>query len=162
MAELGYTVDENDLQQTFDPVPAGEYLAVIEDSDYVETKSGTGRMLKLKLQIIDGPMKGRKLFDQLNLENVNKQAEQIARQTLNSIGVAVNVLQIKDSAQLHNIPMRVDVRIKESEEYGKQNSIKKYLPASGAAPRPALNAGSSAPAGEKPLVSGADKPWLKK
>ena len=161
MAELGYTVDQNDLQQTFDPVPAGEYVAVIEDSDYIENKAGTGRMLKLTIQIIDGPMAGRKIFENLNLENVNKQAEQIARQTLNSIGVATGVLQIKDSAQLHNIPMLIDVRIKESEAYGKQNSVKKYLPANGKTQRPAVQA-AAVPGAETPLVSGADKPWLKK
>jgi len=162
MAELGYEVDQNDLQQTFEPVPAGEYIAVIEDSDYVENKSGTGRMLKLTLQIIDGPMAGRKIFENLNLENVSKQAETIARQTLNSIGVATGVLRIKDSAQLHNIPMLIDVRVKESEAYGKQNNVKKYSPASGQPQRPAVSAPAAQAPGAAPLVSKDAKPWLKK
>lgn len=131
MAQLDYTVNTDEQEQSFDAVPAGEYLAVIEESDYVPTKDGTGKILKLTYQIIDGKMKGRKLFENLNLENKNEQASQIARRSLNSIGMAVGVDIIKNSDQLHNKPMKIDVTVKDSAEYGKQNIIKKHLPVSG-------------------------------
>jgi hypothetical protein len=156
MAELGYKVDENDLQQSFDPVPADKYIAVIEDSDYVENNSGTGMILKLTWKIIDGPMENRKIFDNLSLEHVKPQVSAIARQKLNSIGVAAGVIDIKDSAQLHGIPMIIDVTVKKSEEYGMQNNIKKYLSADGKEPqRPAVNTTKE----DTGLVSSKKKAW---
>jgi hypothetical protein len=129
MAELGnYQVDPNNTEQSFDPLPAGEYIAVIEASDWKSTKTGSGRYLNLQYQIIDGPFKGRKLFNILNLENPNQQATQIARQSLNSIGVACNVMQLQDSTQLHNIPMKIKVNFKEDHVYGPKNEIKGHKP----------------------------------
>lgn len=159
MAELNHIVDPNDVKKGIEAVPAGEYLAIIEDSDYVENNKGTGMMLKLTYQIIDGPFKGQKIFENLNLRHTSQQTEAIAKQTLNSIGVAVGVSEIKDSAQLHNIPLKIDVRVKESEEYGKQNSIKKYMPANGT-----VKTTASAPAqgDSKPAASDVKKPWERK
>ena len=165
MAELNYKVDEKDTEQSFDPVPAGEYLVIIENSDFMENKQATGQMLKLTYQIIDGPFKGRKLFNNLNLVNTSKQAEQIARQTLNSIGVACGVLHIKDSAQLHNIPIKVDVGVKDDATYGLQNRIKKHKALDGAAPAVAAPPAQEAVKSPEPAVNGnggkGKKPWEK-
>ena len=166
MAELNYAIDHEDANENqFDPIPAGEYIAIIEDSDYVENKKGTGMMLKLTYQIIDGPMKGKKLFENLNLEHPNVQAVQIARRTLNAIGIACGVSHVADSAQLHNIPMKLDVRMKDSEEYGMQNIIRKHLPASGeSTPTQAVN--TPAQTQTAPSATGTGKgskkhPWEK-
>jgi len=155
MAELNHVVDPNDVKKGLEAVPAGEYLVIVEESDYLENKSGTGMILKLTYQIIDGPFKGMKIFDNMNLQHVNKQTEAIARQSLNSLGVAVGISNIKDSSQLHNIPFKIDVRVKESEDYGKQNSIRKYMAVEGkSAPAANVNA-AAAPAQSTP----AKKPW---
>ncbi len=60
---------ESSEEKSFDLLPAGDYHAVITESDYVETKSGTGMNLKLTWQIIDGNFKGRLLFENLCLLN---------------------------------------------------------------------------------------------
>lgn len=146
MAQLNYQVNPKELEESFDPLPAAEYIAVIEESEYIPTKSGTGMMLKLKYQIIDGPLKGRRLFENLNLENQNSQAQQIARKALNSIGIATGVEDIKDSSQLHGIPIKIDVRMKDSAEYGKQNVIKKHLPLKEDAQVPAAEGSVDKPA----------------
>lgn len=153
MAQLDYnkTVDDNDVESSFEAIPAGEYIAVIESSDYVENKNKTGKMLKLTYQVIDGPLKGRKIFENLNLENKNQQAEQISQKALNSIKLAVGVKDLKDSVQLHDIPLKIDVTVKESEDFGKQNRIKKHLPLSGT---PAI---SSAPASAEPKKKSWEK-----
>lgn len=150
MAGLNYTVDATDTQEGFDVIPAGEYVAIIEDSDMVETKNKDGRMLKLTYQIIDGPFKGNKLFNQLNLENKSQQAVQIARKSLNAIGVAVGVAEIKDSSQLHNKPLKIEVVVKDSPEYGKQNQIKKHSAlGDGAAPATESKDSEKTEAGKK-------------
>ena len=127
MAQLNYKADLNDTEQSFDVVPADRYKAVIEASDYVPTKAGTGKILKLTYQIIDGNFKGRKIFNNLNLENPNQQAVTISRQTLNGICKACNVTDLQDSSQLHDISMMIDVTVKEDTQYGMQNNIKKHV-----------------------------------
>lgn len=129
MAELRYEIDTSDADENqFDLVPAGDYIAIIEDSDFVESQSGKGQYLKLVYQIVDGQFKGRKLFENLNIIHQSKQAQAIARRTLNAIGIATDVHNIEDSTQLHNIPMLITVAIKNDETYGKQNVIKKHNP----------------------------------
>jgi hypothetical protein len=129
MAELNYQINPDELEGDFDALPAGEYLAIIEDSDYTDNKAGTGKILKLAYQVIDGPMKGRKIYEYLNLQNANKQAEQISKKALNSIGIAVGVPHndLKDSTLLHDTPMKLDVGVKEDPMYGRQNKIRKHI-----------------------------------
>jgi len=134
MALINYPVDKNAVEESFDVLPAGEYQAIVENSDYVENKTGTGRILKLTYQIIDGPLKGRKIFENLNLENTCAQAQEISRKALNSLSLAVGISTvIKDSSELHNRPLKIDVTVKEDSQYGKQNRIKKHMSLNGSA-----------------------------
>lgn len=160
MAQLNFQADHNDLEQSFDVIPAEKYPAIIETSEYISTKAKTGMMLKLTYQIIDGVQKGRKIFEQLNLENPSKQAEQIARKSLNSICKACQIIDLKDSSQLHNIPMLIDVRIKEDSVYGPQNVIKKHEPLN----NPALSTTGAAQPQQQPQqvfapTANAKPPW---
>lgn len=131
MAEINYNVNPDELENSFNVVPAGEYVAIIEDSDYVPNNQGTGMILKLTYQIIDGPgdCKGRKLFNNLNLQNKSQQAVEIAKRTLNSICVATgHTGSVADSSMLHNKAMLINVTVKDDPSYGKQNKISKHSP----------------------------------
>ena len=120
MADL-HGFDANTVQPTsFDVLPAGEYDAVIVASSMEPTSNGQGKYLKLELQVLNGPYQNRKLFDNLNLENANAKAVEIARGTLSAVCRAVGVLTPKDSSELHDKPMRVKVKVTKSEEYGEQ------------------------------------------
>jgi len=160
MAQLGgnYVPDPNETEESFDLVPAGEYIAVISASDYIPNKKGTGMILKLTWDILDPEeFAGRKVFENLNLENENAVAAQIAKKSLNSICLAAGVQAVQDSAQLHSIPMMLDIGVKAAQgDYEAQNRIKKHLPVNGAAqPKPAQTQTAAAPAtGVK-----KDQPW---
>jgi hypothetical protein len=171
MAELNYQPDFDDAkEQSFEPVPAGEYIAVIENSDYLPNSQDTGSMLKLTYQIIDGPMKGKKLFENLNLENKNQQAEQIARRALNAICLACNIQgELKDSAQAHNIPIKIVVGVRPDNRPGMkgqiQNNIKKHLPlkedqtAETTSPAPTTTPAPAKKAATAPAATKKDPPW---
>lgn len=131
MAELNYQVNDQELENSFEALPSGDYIVVIEDSDIVQTKSGDGHYIKLTYQIIDGNFKGSKLFENINIDNPNPQAVQIAKKTLNSIGVAINLSTIKDTSEMHDVPLAITVAVRESKEYGKTNVIKKHFPIDG-------------------------------
>ena len=110
----------------FETLPAAKYIAVITDSEWKDTKSKNGRYLKLTFEIIEGEFKGRKLWTQLNLENPNADAVRIARGELSGICRAVNVMQPKDSVELHNLPLEINVVCKKGQDDEIRNEIKSY------------------------------------
>jgi len=85
-------------------------------------------MLKLQLQVIDGPHQGAMVFDQLNLNNPSATAMEMAQRTLSAICHAVGVIMPQDSSDLHNKPLMVVVRLENSKDYGAQNKVSGYEP----------------------------------
>ncbi|MGC1276557.1 MAG: DUF669 domain-containing protein, partial [Planctomycetaceae bacterium] len=111
MADLhGFNANTVEPDESFDPIPAGEYLCVLTASEEKPTKAGTGSYLELEFEVLDGPFKGRKLWDRLNLSNPNETTVKIARARLSAICRAVGVLEPKDSCELHDLPLLVKVR----------------------------------------------------
>ena len=148
MAIFAQTFDANAVEPSnFDVFPAGKYLSQIVSSEMRPTKDGRGQYLFLELDILEGPFAGRKLFDRLNLVNDNPDTVDIATRTLSSICRATGQMQVKDSEQLHLIPLIADVRVRPPKgQYGESNSIR-YLPRNAAAPATrAPGAYASAPA----------------
>lgn len=134
MAGLNFDASQVPAQQAFENLTPGWYTARIVESQNKPTKSQTGSYLEIELEII-APQQfaGRKLWDRLNLDNQNQKAVEIAQQTLSAICHAVGVLQIRDSSQLHGIPMDIKVGMsKVSDDYPEpRNEIKGYRPAQG-------------------------------
>ena len=150
MAVFAQTFDAANVDPNagFEVYPAGKYLAQIVASEMRPTKDGRGQYLFLELDILEGQFAGRKLFDRLNLVNDNPDTVDIATRTLSSICRATGQMQVKDSEQLHLIPLIADVRVRPPKgQYGESNSIR-YLPRNAAAPTPATRtpAGYAAPA----------------
>lgn len=129
MADLGqHGFDANQVEPStdFDAIPAGKYVAAITDSDMRPNSKGTGEYLWLEFTIVDGPFASRRLWTQLNLSNPSSQAVEIAQRELSSICRAVGKLRIHDSIELHNIPLELNVKVKNSPEYGQQNVIRGF------------------------------------
>jgi len=128
MANLnGFNANNVDPATDFEPIPAGRYLAIISNSEMKPTKNGSGSYLELTFQVIDGPHKGRLLWSRLNLSNPNDLAVKIAQGELSAICRAVGVMQPKDSAELHNLPLQITVKCKKREDTGDvMNEIKGY------------------------------------
>lgn len=146
MASFAHTFDASTVEPStgYEVLPAGKYLVQILYSEMRPTRDGFGQYLYLELEILEGPYAGRKLFDRLNLVNDNETAVEIARRTLSSICRAVGQMQVKDSEQLHGIPLIADVRIRPPKgQYGESNSIR-YLPR---ANTPSVPAATTAPVG---------------
>jgi len=142
MADLnGFDATNVEPNAGFDPIPAGKYLAAITASEMKPTKNGKGEYLELEMEVLEGPFKGRKLWDRLTLKHPNEQTVQIARGTLSAICRAVNVLRPRDSVELHNLPLVVSVGLKKREDTGEPtNVVKGYAKRESAAPaRPAAN-----------------------
>lgn len=113
MANLaGFNASQVEPTTTFDPIPAGKYLATITASEMKPNKAGTGSYLELVFTIIEGEYKGRRLWARLNLNNPNDLTVKIAQAELSAICRAVGVLTPRDSTELHNLPLVIHVRRK--------------------------------------------------
>lgn len=156
MAQLNFdarTVVPDTGQQ--DPVPAGWYNVVIDKSEMKPTKDGTGMRLELQFKIIDGQFVNRKIFEGLNLKNVNPVAQEIAYKQLSAIAHAVKVLIVEDSSQMHNIPLKVKVKLKAATgQYDAGNSIVAYKDINEVVTQPVAAPGAPAPFGGAPAAFG--------
>lgn len=132
MPELG-SYDENAAPAvSYDPIPAADYLAQVEESDVKPTKQNTGEILSLTWVILDGPCQGRKVFDRINLRNANPQAQEIGQRQLAALRLATGVNSPRSSEELHNIPCQVKVKVRPAgpDKFGvhrdAQNEVKGY------------------------------------
>ena len=145
-------------QTSFEPLPSGDYPVIIKDSEMKPNKAGTGEYLQLTLEVIDGPSKGRLVWDRLNLKNQNQMAEEIAQKQLSAICHATGVLNVGDSAQLHNIPMIAKVAYRAaSGQYEASNDVKGYK-----AFKMQPQQQPAQQQTEKPLIVGQTPPWNNK
>jgi hypothetical protein len=141
----------------FELIPVGEYRAVVTNSEMKTTKDNpNNKYLTLTLEIIDGEFKGRKLFENLNLirdmtAQNDPKTKGLAERRLKQICQAVGKTHIKDSAELHNKPMLVDVVIEAgSGTYKDRNAIKKFAPLGPVAPHEPPQPAQEEPAGVMP------------
>ena len=145
MANLG-NFNASDVEPaSFEPLPAGKYVACIIESEMRATKSGTGQYLYLTFQVLDGEYKGRKVWARLNLKNPNPQAEQIARGQLSAICRAVGVLVPEYSLELHNLPLTITVKCVTRQDTGEVGNEVKGFSRKDAAPAPTQPAAPSTP-----------------
>ncbi|MCA9252548.1 MAG: DUF669 domain-containing protein [Phycisphaerales bacterium] len=147
MANLqGFDAQQVEPAAAFEPIPAGKYLAAITESEFKPTKNSSGQYLQLTFQLLEGNHKGRIQWARLNLENSNATAVKIARAELSAICHAVGVMQPKDSLELHNIPLVIDVRLKKRPDTGElTNEIKGYSRKETAGASPAQAPSSTPP-----------------
>ena len=165
MARFDNSFDATGIEPAagYDVLPAGKYAVHIIESEMRVTSNGMGQFLWLMMDILEGPQKGRKVFDQLNLVNQNPTTVEIAQRALSAICHATGKLHVTDSEELHLIPMTIQVMVKPPKNgYGERNAIRYMVPKDGApavtvAPQPAATA---APAATPP--KNASAPWNKK
>lgn len=151
MAKLSFNAAEVEPQSTFEPMPAGWYLAQVVESDMKSTKAGTGEYLQLSWEVVEGPCTGRRAWDRLNVSNPNAEAERIGRQQLSQLCHAMGVMNLQDSQQLHGKPVRIKLTVRKDPNFGDSNEVKGYEKAAGIAP-------AAIPAA---IPAAGSAPWLK-
>lgn len=110
-----------------DPVPAGWYNVMIDESEMKPTKDGAGSYLQLRFNILDGQYANRKIFDRLNLRNANATAQEIAYGNLSAICHAVGLMQVTDSQELHGKPLKIKVALRPAKDgFDASNDVKGY------------------------------------
>lgn len=120
----------NDMRD-FKPVPPGQYIAKVQESEIKETSTG-GQMLVLTFGIAAGAYSGKSFITRLNLVNSNPVAVKIANETLATITRACGLGLITDSDVLHGIPMVVTLKLNPGQgKYGPSNEPAGFKTAQG-------------------------------
>ena len=170
MARLEQAFDPNEAEgrNDYSPLPTGVYSMQIIDSAWKETKSGSGKYIKLEFEILDGEQTGRKYWENLNLVNPNETAVKIARGTLKEICESVGIFSaLEDTEDLHFKPLLADVVCKPRKDDPAQmeNNVRKYMPLENGAPQGRVaksTAGAGAATKSAPATAATGekkKPW---
>lgn len=132
----------------WEPVPPGLHPVLIRRAFMKRTKAGTGSYLQVEMDIVDGPAKGHKLVDRLNLDNPSEKAARIAAGTLSAICHSTGLVALSTEEQLINLTTIALVKIDKEN----QNDITTYLNQQQAAEYTAKKAGTPTIVGPPPAT----------
>jgi hypothetical protein len=124
--DLGFDARNVEPTKEMGAIPAGDYQVVLIKSERKPNSKGTGELLALEFAVLNGDFQNRKLFATLNIRNQNETAQKIALAELSALCRAVEVMAPKDTAELHNRPLIVTVKVEDDPQRGKQNRITAY------------------------------------
>jgi hypothetical protein len=151
MARIDIDLASVPPQTGFTPLPAGTYLAIAVESEIKPTRTG-GEMAVFRMQVVEGQYKDRTVFARFNIRNASATAENIGRGQLAAFCTAAGIIELTDTDELLNKPVRMKVKIRTQEGYDPSNEVAGFE-ASGA---PVTTPAAPAP---RPTAPGASKPW---
>jgi hypothetical protein len=143
---VAYSFNANQHQPAYGgggSLPPGSYKGVIVESSQENVeKNGqvVGGYLALQITPIEGPLKGQKMTDRLNLHHTNPKTVEIANKQLSAYCHVLGKFQINDTAELHNIPFMFEVNWQKGQEPSEANpnggytEIKKIMDINGNEP----------------------------
>ncbi len=140
----------------FDPLPDGWYTATISGAELKATKAGDGEYIAVKYTVTGPTHQGRVVFGNLNIKNPSQKAEEIGRQQLREVMLAIGLPKVRDTDQLIGGQLSIKLSVRTGEYAG--NEVKGYKAIGGA---PALAQAYAAPAPNSAPAKSAP-PWAKK
>jgi hypothetical protein len=128
MSQLGY-FDSNAVEPSSsrDAIPLGKYRMAVTASEVKTTKAGTGKYIAFEWTVLEGEFKGRKVWQNVNFQNPSVKAQQIGQGELSAICRACAKPSIRDTAELHNIPVFVKVGVEKDMNGNDRNNVKEVL-----------------------------------
>lgn len=158
MGFLGQEFNEADMPESdsFEPIPAGWYMAKVAAAELKDTKAGNGRYIKLRFDIVGPSHQGRVVFANINISNPNPTAEEIGRKQLGDLMRSTGLAKLSDTDQLVGGNCSIKVSISKSDQYGDSNDVKAYKAIEGSAPpKPAAKQGVEL----ADTITGSTPPW---
>lgn len=149
MAKLAFNPQTAEKREERGPMPAGEYLFSITESEIKAGKKPGVQILGLTYTCLADGYKGRKVWQYLNIVHpTSAEAQRIAQGELREICEAAGLgnQMLDDTVKLHNIPMLVRIKVEKEDGYDDKNRPTSWKPAGAAT--------GAAPGGFKPPVAG--------
>lgn len=109
MVTLKGTFDASQYESTFTLIDPGRYVAIVKDSELLQRSDGaTGVTLKFEIQ--SGDFNGAIHSENYTIFSAPKEEHlQFARQAFARVCDACNMSLVQDTAQLHNIPIGIEI-----------------------------------------------------
>lgn len=168
MAELGFEFNgpTEEPENDFDLIPPGKYMAQIVDTEVKGTAAGTGKILAVQWEIMEGRHERRRVFQNINYENASAGAQEIGQKQLGQITWALGIQRLRDTNDLHFKPALITVKIgKMDPQYGQKNEISFVAAYSGGTgqqqqqPRPAARQQQPAQTQQPATANASGRPW---
>ena len=83
-------------------LPPNSYICTITKTDMLPTREGNGRYILIIFKVESGEYKGRKIFQNFNIENKNEQAVEISKRNLSQLCNALGIESFSDTDDLLN------------------------------------------------------------
>lgn len=115
----------------FDPIPPGDYILQVSETELKNTKNGSGQYIKVAFTVMGPKYEGRKIFTNFNIRNASPEAERIGVSQLKALVVAGGVAEpLMDTDQLvgATVSARVTVDKSDDPQYDDQNRVSHYKP----------------------------------
>lgn len=133
---MEFSFDTSDVpvsDRSFDLLPAGWYAATITAAESRDTKSGTGKYLRVEFTLADPA--GRKVWSNYNVKNDNPAAESIGRQQLAEVVRAIGKKAVRDTDELRGCVLLIKVKVREAANgYEASNEVAAAKALEGSAP----------------------------
>lgn len=131
MGNLGFSFRPDEVPESEysgEPIPAGRYRLVVVEAEVMDTKAGTGRIIKIKTEVDGGDYHGRVIWEQFNIANQSAQAQAIGLQQFKYFCNAIGLAQVDDTSEILFKPFFGEVRVDPAKgEFQAKNFIKKYV-----------------------------------
>ena len=115
-------------------IPDGtEAVCLATAAEDCQTKDGSGAYLKLEIEVVEGPFKGRKVWPMFNILNSNPEAVRIAKVQLAQLCLAIGCPRPNSNSELLNKPFRATFGKPTDFNGEEQSRVKKYGPVGGSA-----------------------------
>ena len=133
MPSLG-NFDPNQYQNTYEPIPAGDYLVTISESS-IDTADDGSQKVKITMEVMQPvELYGRKAFASFTLEHANPKYVEIGRKILANVCRAVGVMAPRETEELHGIPFYVRLVVEQWDDGSLHNEAKAYWSTQSQAP----------------------------
>ncbi|KKK48669.1 hypothetical protein LCGC14_3142810 [marine sediment metagenome] len=147
----GFDTASVEPQVDYETLLPGKYPVQVESTEVKETKKQDGHYVEVVLVILDGPAKGRKLWDRFNIDNPSQDCVAIGQRCLAALSIAIGVQeQMCNSDQLLSGRCMAHVKVKNG-----QNEIRTYSSFAASRAAEAKKAGNP----QAPLPSGMAVPF---
>lgn len=132
---------EGKSDNDFEALPAGPYPIVVQDAEKMVSSTGKD-MIKVKVQVTEGPYVNRTLFNYIVFSKDNPKAMRLTLERLAAFGLTREYIatQKPSPAAIAELLVGltatavVGIQGKEAGEYAGRNEIKAFRPLAGAAP----------------------------
>lgn len=116
MSLIGFDSRSVDTSDKYADLPRAWYRCIIDEVEEKENSKGTGRMLVITFQILNGPFEGRKIWHNINYEHNNSEAQEIGQRQLGQLMEACEIGVLKTANGSDFADKVLDVRASQKED----------------------------------------------